>query len=109
LGPDKLAELRQHIQSKVEQLRTLGWRDEELWVEAFDEPTAGPSESWLACAKMVKEAAPGVRMWINPGWQRYQTEEAFGERNEPDGGGIVFLRHDELRDELFGEYEKRFK
>ncbi len=78
-GTEKEAELRQHLRTQVGQLRALGWRDRDIWLQAFDEPGAESSESWLAFAKAVKKAVPGVRMWINPSWQRYQTEGAFKE------------------------------
>ncbi len=67
------ADLRQ----RLDNLYALGWRPEEIWVEAFDEPSVNSADRWLEIAARVRETAPEAPMFINPGWERNQTPEVF--------------------------------
>ncbi len=79
-GTEKFAEeVRENLSRRVGELRELGWRDSEMWIQAFDEPSAGSSMRWLAHARIIKEQKPEVKMWTNPGWHRGQTAEAFSD------------------------------
>lgn len=65
------------LQKRIKKLKDKGWREDEIWFQAYDEPNAGSCEKWLKYAKLAKKIAPKMKIWINPGWQRGQTEEAF--------------------------------
>ncbi len=71
--------LREGLIERVKEMREAGWEPHDLWVEAFDEPHARSSHRWLSYARVVKDAAPEVRMWTNPGWHVGQSADAFRE------------------------------
>lgn len=70
-------EVRESLTDGVAAVRELGWEPEEIWIQAFDEPSAGSSERWLAHAEIITQMMPAVQMWTNPGWHRGQTVAAF--------------------------------
>jgi hypothetical protein len=77
-GTDAFREqVLQRLNRGLGALREMGWNDEDIWIEAFDEPSAGSSERWLAHARLVEQTVPKLKMWTNPGWQKYQDPAVF--------------------------------
>ena len=66
-----------NLQERLQALYDRGFRVEEVWVEAFDEPNVHSGDRWLEIARDVKQTAPDAWMWTNPGWQIHQTAEEF--------------------------------
>lgn len=75
-GEEFNRQIRERLEERVDPLLEKGWTEDELWIQAYDEPSGAP-ETWLAYARAVKAARPEARMWINPGWHRGQREASF--------------------------------
>lgn len=86
---------RQKIAGIVKRYEDAGYRQEELWYESFDEPGDKTAEKWVRLAKVAAEAFPDVKIWLNPGWQRWQSDAGFKRFNRwaevwwPYAGNLV--------------------
>ncbi|MBR4750530.1 MAG: hypothetical protein IK077_02095 [Thermoguttaceae bacterium] len=57
----------EHVAQVEKSFKDYGYSHDD-WAWSFmDEPGASMSDAWVELAKKFKEAAPGVRVWCNPG------------------------------------------
>lgn len=68
---------RNRVGAIIEDFEQDGYRQDELWYQSFDEPSDKTSELWARLAKAASEAYPDIKIWLNPGWQRWQSDDVF--------------------------------
>ncbi len=74
LGDDLKQQIRDATLQQVAKARELGLTYDDWSLELWDEPTVNNMKSWVAVARLIREADPQVQIYMNPlFWTREGT------------------------------------